>query len=143
MTLIGASRNDRYPGEDVRLRRGLAHAIFVPFVGATQNVDLGTFSLTTTGILTASQLVSTIASGTAPLVVTSTTVVSHLNADTVDGVHASSFVPYLGATGDVDIGGYRFSCKELNILSQNLLPAIPILGDIIRLTTDGHLYMGV
>lgn len=37
------------------------------------------------------QLTSTVATGTAPLVVTSTTVVTNLNADMLDGKHASSF----------------------------------------------------
>ena len=46
--------------------------------------------LTTTSV-SASTLVSTVASGTAPLTVASTTLVSNLNADMLDGYHASSF----------------------------------------------------
>jgi hypothetical protein len=49
----------------------------------------GTFS----GGLTGTQLVSTIASGTAPLSVTSNTLVPNLNADLLDGAHASTFQP--------------------------------------------------
>lgn len=41
-------------------------------------------------ISTAKQLVSTIENGTAPLVVSSKTLVPNLNADTVDGLHASN-----------------------------------------------------
>ena len=41
-------------------------------------------------ITTQKQLVSTIADGTAPLAVSSTTLVTNLNADTVDGLHASN-----------------------------------------------------
>ena len=41
-------------------------------------------------IQTANQLMTTIATGTAPLVVSSTTLVSNLNADLLDGVHLSS-----------------------------------------------------
>lgn len=41
--------------------------------------------------VSATQYTSTIATGTAPLVVTSTTVVSNLNADLLDGQHASAF----------------------------------------------------
>lgn len=41
-------------------------------------------------ISTAKQLVSTIENGTAPLVVSSKTLVTNLNADTVDGLHASN-----------------------------------------------------
>ena len=43
------------------------------------------------GIATEGQLVSAVATGTAPLVVSSTTVVSNLNADLLDGLHSSSF----------------------------------------------------
>ena len=47
---------------------------------------------TLTGALsTNSQIKSTVATGTAPFTVTSTTVVSNLNADMVDGKHASDF----------------------------------------------------
>lgn len=45
---------------------------------------------TTENITTAKQLISNIATGTSPLKVTSTTVVTNLNADTVDGMHASN-----------------------------------------------------
>lgn len=41
-------------------------------------------------ISTAKQLISTIENGTAPLVVSSKTLVANLNADTVDGLHASN-----------------------------------------------------
>jgi hypothetical protein len=44
------------------------------------------------GNLTANVLVSDVAVGTAPLTVTSTTVVPNLNADTVDSLHASDLV---------------------------------------------------
>ncbi|MCX8189706.1 MAG: hypothetical protein N3F05_00555 [Candidatus Diapherotrites archaeon] len=41
-------------------------------------------------IRTSGQLISTVATGTSPLVVSSTTVVTNLNADMVDGYHSSS-----------------------------------------------------
>jgi len=44
------------------------------------------------------QLISTLAIGTSPLAVTSTTVNTNLNADMVDGIHASSFALLSGAT---------------------------------------------
>jgi hypothetical protein len=49
---------------------------------------LGTVSATSlnaTGVVTASQLVSTVSTGTAPLVVSSTTLVSNLNAQYLNG----------------------------------------------------------
>jgi hypothetical protein len=42
-------------------------------------------------IRTNNQLISTVATGTAPLTVSSTTLVTNLNADLLDGYHASSF----------------------------------------------------
>ena len=58
---------------------------FVPYTGATSDVNLGTKDLT------AKRLISTQANGTAPLTVASTTLVSNLNADLLDGLHASVF----------------------------------------------------
>jgi len=60
---------------------------YVPYTGATANVDLGVRSLTAT------QLTSTVVTGTSPLVVTSTTVVTNLNADLLDGQHGSYYSP--------------------------------------------------
>ena len=50
-------------------------------------------SVGATGNVSGSTLTSTVATGTAPLSVTSTTAVTNLNADTVDGQHASAFAP--------------------------------------------------
>jgi hypothetical protein len=50
----------------------------------------------TTGYkITADQIASSIAVGTAPLEVVSTTVVANLNADLLDGVHADALEPTL------------------------------------------------
>jgi microcystin-dependent protein len=51
----------------------------------------GTDKLSVGSSISASTLVSTIATGTAPLTVASTTAVTNLNADTVDGMHATDF----------------------------------------------------
>jgi hypothetical protein len=113
MPLIGAYKSDRFPQEDVRIRRSLARPIYVPFIGATQDVDLGTYSLTTTGVMTATRLISTAAIGIAPLTITSTDLVVNLNADLVDGHHASEFVPYTGATTNVALGVHTLTCGPL------------------------------
>lgn len=49
-------------------------------------------------------IISTVASGTAPLVVASNTLVSNLNADLLDGLHAKSFIFY--KEGDFDPATY-------------------------------------
>ena len=62
-----------------------------PFNG-TANVS---GNMTGVGNITMSgQLTSTVASGTAPFIVVSNTVVGNLNADMVDGIHAKNFVYY-------------------------------------------------
>jgi len=50
-------------------------------------------------IRSSNQLISTVASGTAPLVVTSPTLVSNLNADLLDGQHGSYYTGYVQARG--------------------------------------------
>lgn len=64
---------------------------FVPYSGAIKSVDLGSYNLT------ANTLVSTVAIGVSPLSITSTTLVSNLNSDLLDGKHASAFL-YLDQT---------------------------------------------
>lgn len=48
-------------------------------------------NITSTGVVQGTRFTSTVASGTAPLTVTSNTVVSNLNADLLDGQHAAYF----------------------------------------------------
>jgi hypothetical protein len=64
--------------------------------GSSSNPTLR-MTLSPTGTLTlgscsANTLISTVATGTAPLTVSSTTVVTNLNADLLDGLHGSSFL---------------------------------------------------
>ncbi len=54
--------------------------------------------------VTGTQLVSTIATGTAPLTVTSTTAVTNLNADLLDGNHATAFAPNTGSSSVTTLG---------------------------------------
>ncbi len=62
---------------------------------AGANLDIGAYTITGT------QFISDIAVGTAPLVVTSTTMIDNLNADMLDGVEATGFV----AVGGDDMTG--------------------------------------
>jgi len=66
-------------------------SLLVPYSGATASVFLGANNIT------ANILKSSVATGTAPLVVASTTVVTNLNADLLDGKHSTSFA--LAITG--------------------------------------------
>ena len=60
---------------------------------------------TMTGALTATKFTSNIATGTAPLSVSSTTVCANLNADMLDGLHSNNFTRswYLGTTVDAKV----------------------------------------
>lgn len=55
-------------------------------------------SLSGAGVLTANSYVSDVATGTSPLTVTSTTACTNLNADMVDGVHASALATLASPT---------------------------------------------
>jgi len=73
---------------------------FKPYDVATNKLDLGTTSARWLGVyanignfsstVTGTRFISTVATGTAPLTVSSTTVVTNLNADMVDGIHSSN-----------------------------------------------------
>lgn len=73
---------------------------FKPFDLATNKLNLGTSAARWLGLyantgnfsstVTGTRFISTVATGTAPLTVSSTTVVTNLNADMVDGIHSSN-----------------------------------------------------
>lgn len=62
------------------------------------------------------QLTSTVASGTAPFIVASNTVVGNLNADLLDGLHENSFLRYRDAYG---IDGYNTLWSQIGIRQYN------------------------
>ena len=66
------------------------------------------------------QLTSTVASGTAPFIVVSNTVVSNLNADMVDGLHAERFLLSVGRSdGTFDLNTYsERAIKEIRTTEQ-------------------------
>jgi hypothetical protein len=53
----------------------------------------------TTGTLTTTRLISTVATGTSPLAVTSTTLVTNLNAELLNGQNAAYYLNYANLTG--------------------------------------------
>ena len=82
--------------------------------------DAGSFSIT------ALTLHSDVATGTAPLAVASTTLVTNLNADTVDGLHATAFVTVDGTTpltGNWDVG--TFTVTALRFVSDQVTGTAP------------------
>lgn len=87
----------------------------------------------TLGIHEATQLKSTATSGTTPFIVASNTLVSNLNADTVDGVEASSFLRSdadttfnasgnnfnFNSDGNRELVGFQYNGTDMWILDQN------------------------
>jgi len=93
--ISGLNQSEHY---DIAYGSGFTNALTKIRIQANDgNVGIGTVTpgqkLDVSGgsIRTSSQLISTVATGTPPLAVTSSTVVSNLNADLLDGYHASSF----------------------------------------------------
>jgi len=75
-------------------------------LGVFENVNVGGNIATATGTVSATQLTSTIATGTAPLVVTSTTAVANLQAATASKWHNARTVTFTGdVTGSFSIDG--------------------------------------
>jgi hypothetical protein len=71
---------------------------------------LAAVTVAASSTVTASRFISTVATGTSPVTVTSTTLNTNLNADMVDGLHAASFAlasalsGYVAKTGDTMTG---------------------------------------
>ena len=67
-------------------------------------------------VLERERVISTIADGTAPLAVTSTTVVDNLNADTVDGEHATGIAKaWVMFDGTTNVGGFCTIGASFNV----------------------------
>lgn len=84
-----------------------------------------TTNQTVSGIKTFStQQKFTVATGTSPFTVSSTTVVSNLNADMLDGYHANSFVKIVGTRFSQYQQGTYTKILEFTITSGSLQPSI-------------------
>ncbi len=153
---------ERVPGQSTRTRRAF-DAIgvdFVPYVGAIKDVNLGSFDLITTGTITGSTLVSTVATNTAPLTITSTTVVANLNVDKVDGYDLDQSVlsgasptfdgtnftgipdgaldeTYVKADGTTDLSGHWTITTNNITLTAGTLTAEILVSDTIVKTANG------
>ncbi|KKM18698.1 hypothetical protein LCGC14_1663040, partial [marine sediment metagenome] len=128
--LIGSSSNDVFISAtfskiqllspNIELAN-LAGDVLVSFNG---NVNDGTLTYKTTedefrfaSLVQATQLKSTIATGTAPLIVASTTVVSNLNVDLLDGKHETDLLLLAGRAGGQDFAGGTGAGENLEMRS--------------------------
>jgi hypothetical protein len=96
-------------------QQGAHYLDLVNATGTLANARLPT-AISVAGNMQGSQLVSTIASGTPPIVVTSPTMVPNLNADTVDGIQGASIVTKTGnhaMAGALTIGPFAGASSGL------------------------------
>ena len=102
--------------------------------------DTMTGPLIVKATVTGTQLISTIATGTSPLKVTSTTVVTNLNSDLLDGFHETDFVRSFWTSSP----GY--DCSKYNsrpIISFTYSNNAPFTGGFIDVNTRGYgFYLG-
>jgi hypothetical protein len=130
----GINFDDRYAPKSINFDDR-----YLQLAGGTLNGDLrlalGDLSLLATGShVNAPQFVSTAPQGTAPMQVASDTLVTHLNADMVDGHHAADFA----LASQVGGGGNYASLDSANSFSaQNTFNAATTFGGPLGLTTGG------
>jgi len=122
-------------GADTEVQFNDGETAFGGDPGMTYNKT--TDKLTLLGDVEADQLVSTIVTGTAPLVVASTTVVTNLNADLFDGLSASAFRKTIAKIRVVDAAGNG----DYTTISAAIAAASS--GDIIYVTPGTYTNSGV
>jgi len=101
---------------------------------------------TTTQTITASQFVSNTATGIAPLIVTSSTLVTNLNADLLDGLDGTYYLNATNATGILSVSQGGIGTNNLTpnkILvgngSSNILSPSDITWDGLQLEISGNI----
>ena len=84
--------------------RTFLSSVLVPYTGASKDLDMGDFGIKSASNVEGAQLVSSITTGTAPMSITSTTVVPNLNASLLEGHASNYFVASGGALGTPSSG---------------------------------------
>lgn len=115
-------------------------------------IDQTAGSLTMPGGITGSVLTATVPAGTAPIVVTSPTLVPNLNADMVDGKHVTgyTFVPLAAPLTSTSWDGDAFSTAAKTLIDLSVaFPGVPdgvksilarvLARDSASLASDGSL----
>jgi hypothetical protein len=111
--------------------------------------NLGTARVLATANVTAPQLISNVAAGTAPLVVTSNTVVTNLNADLLDGFNSATAntantVAVRDASGNLAANFFIGNGSQLTGLNTNIISngtsnvSIPAVNGNVNLVSAGN-----
>lgn len=115
---------------------------FSPSISGTIGVDTQITQLIVTGIATATTFVSTAATGTSPLTVTSTTLNSNFNADLLDGEHGT----YYRNASNINSGTLNadrlpsdISITNLNVTGIGTLESLDVnaLAEFLNLNVSG------
>ena len=144
---IDHNHDDRYLGIDANFddrysQLGHDHdGLYLGLGGGTLNglLTLAVGDLTLLGSnarVVAPQLVSTVADGTAPLEVTSGTLVTNLNADKLDGHDATDFV-LAGSGGGPDLSGYAQLAGNNAFTGVNTFNGATTFGSSLNQVTGG------
>lgn len=92
----------------IEVNRGSSANVQLIWNETSDDWNLGNTSITgyvnASSTVSGTQIVSTVATGTKPLSVTSTTLVDNLNADLLDGNHATAFAPNTGSASITTLG---------------------------------------
>jgi hypothetical protein len=127
-----------------------ANEIPINEAGTTKKLTVAKIkALISTDFTTATQITSTIATGTPPFIVNSTTLNSNLNADKLDGNHGSYFAPLTSipekATGaELTAGTDNFKMATAKALSDAGIKAVTAInnlaknGNFINNSTNGY-----
>lgn len=110
---------------------------------AANNVSLTGGSISGMTSISGSTLASTVATGTAPLTITSSTLVTNLNTDTVDGFHASQTpaanqIPVLNSAGRLVLGGSDDGVNALQVNGTIKSTGLKLSGSSFILWGDGQ-----
>jgi len=130
----------------------LTYANTISLAGNANVGNLGTGRVIATGNISGTQLISNIATGTAPLVVISTTLVSNLNADLLDGyntatANTANTVSVRDASGNLAANFFIGNGSQLtgigaittitpNALSSSVHIAATVSGNTANIITD-------
>ena len=144
--IVGAS-TQQYVVDD-----STTNATYYPLVAttsATGNKDIKISSSKlaynpSTGVLSATQLKSTVANGTAPLIVTSTTKIDNLNADLLDGQHGSYYAPKANPTftGTFQVRNSADTATHLTVNNTSGATIVSGGGDVSLSAGAGQLLIG-
>jgi hypothetical protein len=93
---------------------------YVPYTGATSNVNLGNYSLLTKALTISNNLIADSSAGDSGYILKSMGANASPQWVSINSLIENAFVPYVGATGDVNLGAYSLSAGALKI-TDNLL----------------------